>query len=144
MPQQTYQHEMMYPQTQTQQMTYDPLPEFYTHDQALPFSPSTSAFNIHNQPQAHPQPGQEIYRGMREGVNDMVFSTFPEGIQSPTMAYPQNGGPSRPMSARWGGFDMGMGVGMGGDGFELGFNEHDLMLNDYGSALAQVDDTSVW
>jgi hypothetical protein len=74
MPQQTYQHEMMYPQTQ--QMTYDPLPEFYTHDQALPFSPSTGSF-----PQVHPQPGQEIYRGMREGVNDMVFSTFPEGIR---------------------------------------------------------------
>jgi len=72
----------------------------------------------------------------------MVFSlpTFPEGIQSPIMAYPQNGGPSRPMSARWGGFDL----DIGGDGFELGFNEHDLMLNEYGSALAQVDDTSVW
>jgi hypothetical protein len=139
MPQQTYQHEMMYPQTQ--QMTYDPLPEFYTHDQALPFSPSTSSFHINNQPQAHPQPGQEIYRGMREGINEMVFSTFPDGIQSPTLAYPtQNGGPSRPMSARWGGFEM----GMGGDGFELGFNEHDLLLNEYGSALAQVDDTSVW
>lgn len=71
----------------------------------------------------------------------MVFSTFPEGIQSPTMAYPlQGGGPSRPLSARWGGFEMG-----GGDGsFDLGFNEHDLMLNEYGSALAQVDDTSVW
>lgn len=71
----------------------------------------------------------------------MVFSTFPEAIQSPTMAYPlHNGGPSRPMSARWGGFDM----GMGGDGLELGFNDHDLLLNEYGSALAQVDDTSVW
>lgn len=79
---------------------------------------------------------------MREGVNDMVFSTFPDGIQSPISAYPQNGGPSRPMSARWGGFEMGM--AMSGDGFELGFNEHDLMLNEYGSALAQVDDTSVW
>ena len=125
----------MYPQTQ--QMTYDPLPGFYTHDQALPFSPSTGSF-----PQVHPQPGQEIYRGLREGVNDMVFSlpTFPEGIQSPTMAYPQNGGPSRPMSARWGGFD----AGLGGDGFELGFNGNDLMLDDYGSALAQVDDTSLW
>jgi len=72
----------------------------------------------------------------------MVFSTFPDGVQSPTMAYPQNGGPSRPMSARWGGFEMSM--GMGGDEFELGFNEHDLMLNEYGSALAQVDATSVW
>jgi hypothetical protein len=135
MPQQTYHQDMMYP-TQTHQMTYDPLPEFYNHDQALPFSPSTGSY-----PQMHPQPGQgqDIYRGMREGVNDMVFSTFPEGLQSPTMAYPlQNGGPSRPMSARWGGFEMGDGA------FELGFNGNDLMLNEYGSALAQVDDTSVW
>jgi len=76
----------------------------------------------------------------------MVFSTFPDA-QSPTMAYGiQNGlggqgqgqAPSRPMSARWGGFDMGE------EPFGLGFNEHDLMLNEYGSALAQVDDTSVW
>jgi len=60
----------------------------------------------------------------------MVFSlpTFPEGIQSPTMAYTQTGGPSRPMSARLGGFD----AGLGSDGFELGFNGNDLMLDDYG------------
>lgn len=69
----------------------------------------------------------------------MVFSTFPEGLQSPTMAYPlQSGAPSRPMSARWGRFEMGDGV------FDLGFNGNDLMLNEYGSALAQIDDTSVW
>lgn len=77
---------------------------------------------------------------MREGVDDMVFSTFPD-VQSPTMAYGTQGhgqGPSRPMSARWGGFDMGE------EPFGLGFSEHDLMLNQYGSALAQVDDTSVW
>jgi hypothetical protein len=35
---------------------------------------------------------------------------------------------------------------MGGEGTleGLGFNEHDLMLNDYGSALAEADDMSVW
>jgi hypothetical protein len=123
--------------------TYEtPIPEFYTHDQALPFSPSTTGFN-----HAHAQPGQPIYRGLREGVDDMVFSTFPGGLQSPTVAFGNsiansNGarGASRPASARWGGFDMGEQVTFEG----LGFNEHDMMLNEYGSALAQVDDTSMW
>jgi len=133
MPQQAYHHEMLYP-TPIQQLSYEALPEFYTHDQALPFSPSTGSF-----PLVHPQPGQTVYRGLREGVNDMIFSTFPDGLQSPSMAYPsQNVAPSRPMSARWGGFEMGDGA------FELGINGSDLMLNEYGSALAQVDDTSVW
>jgi hypothetical protein len=130
-----YQNEMMAYPNPTPSQLYEPLPDFYTHDQALPFSPSATTFG-----QIHPQPGQAIYRGLRQGVDDMVFSTFPD-VQSPTMAYlNQNGqgAPSRPMSARWVGFDMAK------EPFGLGFNEHDLMLNEYGSALAQVDDTSVW
>jgi len=131
---------------QPQSMGYEvPHPEFYAHDQALPFSPSVSGFG-----QVHAQPGPSAYRGMRDGAADMAIPLWPEGMQSPTavMGQPAQhhglGGPSGPMSARWErGFES---WGMGGDGAleGLGFDEHELMLNDYGSALAQVDDMSVW
>lgn len=141
--QETYPSDMVNYGTQPQAMDYGPPPtEFYTDDHALPFSPSTANFSqIHT----HAQPGPSVYRGMRDGVNDLAFPLWPEGIQSPTTTMAQGlGGPSRPMSARW---DRGFeGWGMGGEGTleGLGFNEHDLMLNDYGSALAQADDMSVW
>jgi hypothetical protein len=129
----------------TQQMMYEmPAPDFYAHDQALPFSPSISGFG-----HIHSQPGQPVYRGMREGVDDMVFSTLQDGPQSPSALYRQslgygNGlaGSSLPASARWDrGFEGADAVGNADGSFEgLG----DLLLSEYGSALAQVDETSVW
>lgn len=132
---------------QHQSMNYDLPAEFYTHDQALPFSPSVIGFS---QVHAHAQPGTSAYRGMRDGVADMSFPLFAEGLQSPTVSMGQQAhfhdltGSSHPVSARWDrGFES---WGVGGDGTleGLGFSEQDMMLNDYGSALAQAGDMGVW
>lgn len=83
---------------------------------------------------------------MRQGVPDMVFSTFEGGILSPT-------GPNQfapgPFSARWDGlFDVtGQGVlldGVANGGYDedMDFGGGDMMLHDFGAALAQADDMS--
>lgn len=84
---------------------------------------------------------------MRQGVQDMVFSGFPEGgVRSPTG---QNGLMPGPFSARWDGlFDVtGQGVlldGVANGGYDgnLDFGGSDMMLHDFGAALAQADDVS--
>lgn len=87
--------------------------------------------------------------GLRQGVPDMVFPSFPEGLQSPTGQLPPG-----PFSARWdghfegafslishGSFDL-----SGHDGLEgmMDFGGQDMMLHDFGAALAQADDMTAW
>lgn len=87
--------------------------------------------------------------GMRQGVQDMVFPSFPEGLQSPSGQLPPG-----PFSARWDGrfdanfdptgqtsFDM---SGHAGLDAGLDFGGQDMMLHDFGAALAQADDMGVW
>ena len=85
---------------------------------------------------------------MRQGVQDMVFSTFEGGILSPTG---QNHAAAGPFSARWDGlFDMsGQGVlldGVANGGYDgnMDFGGSDMMLHDFGAALAQADDMTSW
>lgn len=88
---------------------------------------------------------------MRQGVQDMdlVFSAFPDGIQSPTGQMMPG-----PFSARWDGrfeslLDVtGQGImdGVAHGGFDgnMDFGGQDLLLHDFGAALAQADDMSAW
>lgn len=115
-------------------------PAYYAYDQALPFSPNgTTAFQAHSQPGAF---------GMRQGVQDMVFSTFDGGVESPVG---QHQFALSPFSARWDGlFDItGQGVlpervANGGFDGNMDFGGSDMMLHDFGAALAQADDMTSW
>jgi hypothetical protein len=84
---------------------------------------------------------------MRHGSQDMVFSGFPEsGLQSPIGQMMPG-----PFSARWDGlFDLsGQGIlldGVANGGYDgnMDFGGGDMMLHDFGAALAQADDMTTW
>lgn len=86
---------------------------------------------------------------MRQGVPDMVFSTLPDCVQSPTTQL-ANG----LFTSGWDGrLETAYGTtsqafyDTSGDGDQNGvmdFGGQDMMLHDFGAALAQADDMSVW
>lgn len=139
----------MYPQPDLRPTPADlPVaPEFYTYDQALPFSPTAGSFGIQMTSNA---PMMSLETTMSD-PNELFLEQYP----SPTSGLYGAGlsGPLRvPMSARWDRAHGGNGHYMLPSSSEVpleGLFEtaggvpgegEDMLLHDFGAALAQTDD----
>ena len=109
--------------------------EFYTYDQALPFSPTARSFN-HNF--THP-PRQTHGSLTLDPSNDLLIgASYP----SPTSGLYGGGSVRLPTSARWDRTHVLPSSEIPLEG--LGFDDGEMLLQDFGAALAEAGDMNRW
>ncbi|KAK4685918.1 hypothetical protein P7C73_g4215, partial [Tremellales sp. Uapishka_1] len=134
-PQQTYTYSQQDSSNEIplDQYSYPQPPfEYFSYDQALPFSPSAQQFQFYVQP---PEDNRLRY----DVPSDVVFGSYSESL-SPTAALFA----SQPLSARWDRSNQLLLPSSEVPLDALPFDEQDLLLQDFGAALAQADGGSVW
>jgi len=124
-----HQPQYVYPQPPRPGPIDLPHSDFYTYDQALPFSPTRAQSNGESSTTQHMHPDM---------ANNIVFGGYPTEGPSPTSA--MYGAIGRPLSARWDRSSHLLPPSSEVAFENLSFDEGGLLLQDFEAALAHADD----